>query len=346
MIRGLLIALSVLLAGCVSSSSGLPGISPSESNAGRFAGAASRAQLYASVSTAAHYPSVERYRLLHGVPAANPDRVYSGYGGLMAVDGTGALYVVGGNGLIVDAFPAGSTKPKREIEIPYVAKRCKFGSGGTQAISALAADATGHLFLGIYTYAEDRAHMRRHDVPPAPQTKGWPCEGVAIYAPGAEGKALPIQVIRYSIPSDVIGLAVDAADNLYVAVNQAEVDEYTNAINDPTKSRVFKSTYTGQIHSIATDERGDLFIASTGASYELGRIERYSPAAGGSGAPSSQITLSAGVHLLPALAAHARVIYLDDKYSSVDLYHAFKNGSQSPFYSLPAQNVSSLAIGP
>ncbi len=131
-------------------------------------------------------------------------------------------------------------------------------------------------------------------------------------------------------------LAVDAADNLFVDDTGSEVDEFANSITNPKKTRVFSGGYVGNAVSIATDAKGNLYIASTDNSYQNGRIERYAPDAEGSGQPTSTIVLPSGVHLLPSIAERGRVLYVDDVFKGVDLYHARKDGSQSPFYSFAA----------
>lgn len=302
--------------------------------------------LYVSVSTASHYPSIERFRLVNGRPQAKPDLVYEGYGGPLAVAGDGTLYV--GNvsyKVAVAAFPPNASTPSREITLPNIFRHCHSGSGsGSTFVSSLAADTSGHLFVGIYTYYD--APRRAEITKPSKSKFPWPCEGVAVYAPTAKGKAHPIQSIQYSQASYLLGLAVDSADNLFVDDSTYEVDEFSNAVYDPQKTRVFRGGYVGYAHAIATDARDNLFIASTGASYKSGRIERYATDASGYGKPKGTITLSSGVHLLEAIAASKRVLYVDDVGSSVDLYHSRENGNQTPFYSLPATNIVSVATGP
>lgn len=302
--------------------------------------------LYVSVSTASHYPSVERFRLVDGVPQTKPDLVYEGYGGPLAVAGDGTLYV--GNvsyKVAVVAFPPNASTPGREITLPNIFRHCGTGSGsGSTVVSSLAADTSGHLFVGIYTYYD--APRRTGAIKPSKSKFPWPCEGVAVYAPTASGRARPIQTIRYTQASYLLSLAVDSADDLFVDDTTTEVDEFSNAVYDPQKTRVFRGGYVGYAHAIATDARDNLFIASTGASYKLGRIERYAADASGYGKPTGTITLSSGVHLLEAIAASKRLLYVDDVGSSVDLYHAHQNGNQSPFYSLPATNIVSVATGP
>ena len=305
--------------------------------------APSTGHLWISVSTATHYPSIERFKLVNGVPQATPDLVYNGYGGLLAVAGDGTLYASApdyGNGVV--AFPPNADQPSRTITIPEH-RVCGRGSGGYSGVSSLAADAGGYLFAGIYTTGTAApvrgSHRGKHKSPRL-------CEDVAVYSPTADGEAIPIQLIHFPKPHWLMGLAVDASDNLFVDDSTYEVDEFVNALSKPKKTRVFKGGYVGYAHSIATDGTGNLYIASTDASYKTGRIERYAPDADGSGPPTSTIVLPSGVYLLETIAERGRVVYVDGQDKGVDLYHAHKNGNQSPFYSFTASNVISMATGP
>jgi hypothetical protein len=282
--------------------------------------------------------------LVNGVPEASPDLVYNGYGGLIAVAGDGTLYANApnyGNGVV--AFPPNADQPNRTITIPEH-RVCDRGSGGYADVSSVASDTAGYLFAGIYTTGTiaPSGGSRNRGRAKFPRL----CEDVAIYTPTANGDAIPVQLIRFPKPHWLMGLAVDATDNLFVDDSTYEVDEFANALTNPKKTRVFSGGYVGYAHSIATDGAGNLYIASTDASYQTGRIERYAPNAKGSGQPTSTILLPSGVHLLESIAERGRVLYVDDVGKGVDLYHARKNGSQSPFYSFAASNVISMATGP
>jgi hypothetical protein len=172
------------------------------------------------------------------------------------------------------------------------------------------------------------------------------CEDVAVYSPTADGRARPIALIHFPEPHWLMNLAVDGADNLFVDDSLHDVVEFADAATKPRKTRVFKGGYVGTAHSIATDAAGNLYIASTDPSYQSGRIERYAPSADGAGPPTATITLAPDVYLFLALAERGRVLYVDPQDSGVDLYHAHKNGIQSPFYSFTASYVTSMATGP
>jgi hypothetical protein len=300
--------------------------------------------LYVAVTTSTHYPSVERFRVVHGLPDSTPDRVYEGYGSLIAVSGDGTLYAFGGiySGRDIYAFGPRSTKPLRKIEIPSPG-RCGVSSSEETTVSALAADAQGYLFAAIYTYAGGLARRTHGGVP---AKSGVPCNGVAVFAPGANGKVSPVQTIplRRAI---ITGIAVDARDNLYVTEDPYTIAEFTNAVTDPQRTRVFHTKSPAHVSSIATDDAGDVFISNINYGYKTGWIDRYSPSAKAKGPPTSEIRFQgSSLHFLRAIAVGQRVLYDLDGSDSVDLYHALKNRSQSPFYSFAANDGSALAIGP
>jgi hypothetical protein len=332
----------IALAGCQAGAASDPPVASRPANR-EATPPRSTGHLWLSVATSTHYPSIERFKLIDGVPQSSPDAVYGGYGGNIAVAGDGTLYTdsheyAGG----VFAFSPGSSQPNREITIPAL-HSCDRGSGGSAEISTIAADAAGYLFVGIYTTGT-LSHPEGYKDRGAPKYPRL-CEDVAVYSPTANGRAVPIQLIHFPQPHLMQSLAVDTADNLFVDDSGSEVDEFANATTNPQKTRVF-SAYISNAHSIATDAKGNLYIASTDFGYKNGRVERYAPNADGSGPPTSTVALPTGVHLLEAIAERGRVLYVDDVNTGVDLYHPRRNGSQSPFYSLTASNVISVATGP
>jgi hypothetical protein len=302
--------------------------------------------LYVAVTTATHYPSIERFRIVHGLPESTPDRVYEGYGGLIAVAGDGTLYAFGNvaSGGDIYAFGPRGTKPARKLDIPSPG-RCGVSSGEETEISALAADAQGYLFAAIYTYAGGVAPGTDRAVPA--KSGRVPCNGVAVFAPGANGKVSPVQTIPLGQRAVVTGIAVDPRDDLYITEDPYSIAEFTNAVADPQRSRVFHTKAPAHVSSVATDDAGDVFISNVNYGYKTGWIDRYSPGAKAKGPPTSQIRFQgSNLHFLVSIAVGRRVLYDVDDFTSVDLYHALQNRSQSPFYSLAANDVSAVAIGP
>jgi hypothetical protein len=287
--------------------------------------------------------AIERHRLRKGIPAKAPDHVYTG-SGLLALAGNGTLYsTLALSPIVVDVFSPGSEKPVRRIDVD---PGCHFSSSGFNVVKGIAADASGYLFVLIYSYpgaAPSRA-SRGADSSPEART---PCNGVAVYAPNAKGKAHPVQAIRLSNSAGLDGLAVDGNDNLYVA-GGSSVNEYANAIVDPTLTRTFSGKYLGTVRAIATDAAGDVFIANAQQSYSSAWIDRYSSMASGGGPPTSMFDLEgSGPHWLWSIAVHRRYLYVDDTGTSVDVYDALKNGAQSPVDSLvESKKIDTIAADP
>lgn len=343
------VSLGLALAGCQSGSpAGVPSVSPLTSGSKRASPAATSKNLYVAIVTAGPRLAIDRYRLHNGIPTSPYNRVYQGYGGLIAVAGDGTLYsTLGESPNVIDVFSPGSNTPAREID---VSPDC--GPSSFTVINAIAADRNGYLFVLIYSYPGAKRSYEARSARAGPDAR-TPCNGIAVYAPNANGRAHPVQRIRLSDVAEADGLAVDVNDNLYVAENYPSVvKEYSNAVADPKRTRTFRGKYLGGIRSLAVGSAGDLFIASAEQSYTMGWINRYSPAAKGTGPPTSAIHLQgSGPHLLYSIAVQGRYLYADDTQQfaqpqSVDVYYARKNGTQSPLYSLSEPKVDSVAVGP
>lgn len=346
--RFALFGLFLALVGCQSGalSSGVPGTSPQRAiwfNPPATGGA----HLYVSFSPASNpnYVSVERFRLVNGMPQSKPDRVYNGHGGLIAVSRNGTLYASDPQGSSLNtvfAFDGGRTKLDRTISV-RLPRQCGASSSSVTLISALATDPQGNLFVGVLTYGQD-ASLRANTTASPRASVRVPCNGVAIFAPNAKGQAKPIQSIDLGYLGNVNSLAVDSADNLFIGDYPTNIPEYANAIKQPKQTRLYHTLHAGWVSSLATDAAGDIFISNT--NYQNAEIDRYTPAAS-QGQPTNEIALAgSGFHALLSIAARGGDLYADDKISSVDLYHARKNGPQRPFFSLAFPYVRSVAVGP
>jgi hypothetical protein len=345
------LALLFALAGCQSGalSPGVPGAS-SVGTLGLNGTPNGRPDhLYVSVAPASdpNYTSVERFRLVNGIPRSKPDRIYSGGQGMLdiiAVSSDGTLYATGlfSESLTVYAFDGGNTKPDRTIQVPYPHHCGSFSSRATE-ISALATDPQGNLFVGILTFDQEASRRVAATVSPEASVHA-PCNGVAIFAPNAKGQAKPIQSIDLGRLGWVNSLAVDTKDNLYVGDYPTNILEYANAVQGPKEIRLLHAHSADWVSALATDAAGDIFIANT--NYQSAVIDRYAP--GASQGPNNEIQLSgSGFHTLQSIAVRGRDLYAQDQISSIDLYHARKNGPQSPFYSLATSGYFRfVAVGP
>jgi hypothetical protein len=341
------LALVVALGGCGTRAPGLLPASFQPEGVAKTSRASEQVgDLYVSVSKATHYPSIERFPVVNGLPAKNPDEVYEGYGGPIAASADGTLYVAdagAGKDFTIFAFSPQSSKPSRKFEVPMPG-RCGAYSGAA-TIPAITADAQGNLFAAIYTYPQARTHQGQRDA--SRRSALVPCSGVAVFAPDATGKAKPIQTITLPRGSDIVSLAVDAKDNLYVADFPSKVIEFANAVAGPSSTRIFHAKSEARFSSLATDAYDNVFISNTYYGYKTAFINRYSPSAKANRPPTSQILLQgSGLHYLISVAVLRGVLYAADGFESIDLYHARKNGGQIPFYSLAASDIASIAAGP
>jgi hypothetical protein len=305
--------------------------------------------LYVSLSPQhnPNYVSVKRFPFVNGIPRSKPDRVYRGHGQLIAVSNDGTLYAAdpaaSAPTMTVYAFDGGRTKLDRTIRLPFPTNCGVYSSQVTQ-INALATDPQGNLFVGILTY-DQGATRRPHAKAPLRSSLSVPCNGVAIFAPDAKGRAKPIQRIDLGQQAWVNSLAVDAADNLYIGNYPTAILQYANAVKNPMQTRSFQTRYAGWVSSLATDAAGDIFVSNT--NYQTAVIDRYAPTVPSQGPPTNEIALAgSGFHALLSIAVRGRDLYADDKIASVDLYYARKNGPQTPFYSLAFPYVRSVAVGP
>ncbi len=303
--------------------------------------------VYVAVETATHHTSIERFHLVGGIPQGNPDHVFDGYTGPIAVSAYGpTLYAFGylRSPSTIYAFVPRNDQPDRTLKIPGPG-RCGVSSGEVWAITAVAADPAGYLFAAISTYAEAPSHRRTAIVPA--KSGGVPCNGVAVFAPDANGKVQPVQTIPLGRHTTITGIAVDPADNLYITEDPYTIAEYTNAVTNPQRSRVFHVKSPAHVSSIAADDEGNVYISNINYGYQTGWIDRYAPSAKGNGPPTSQILFQgSSLHFLLATAVRRRELFAADDFTRVDLYHSRHNGAQSPFYSFPTTNVSALAVGP
>jgi len=340
---GLLFALAGCQAAGLAPSAAVP---PQASGVRREATPDTRSgHVFVAVTSATHYPSVERFHLVNGVPESTPDRTYDGYGFLIAVSTNGTLYSFGQIGDYgIYAFSPRSNKPARRIEI-HSPEHCGLSSGGESTISAIATDAKGYLFAAIYSY-DGGATARTRPLAPAASTR-VPCDGVVVLAPNAKGKAKPVQTITLGRHTIITGIAVDHADNLYITEDPYKIVEFANAVAAPERTRVFHTKAPAHVSSIATDDAGNVFISNVNYGYKTGWIDRYAPAANGKGPPNSRIMLEGSrLHFLLATAVRRRELFAVDTFDQVDVYHARAKGPQSPFYSFPANDASSIATGP
>jgi hypothetical protein len=273
--------------------------------------------------------TIQRFRLVHGVPVAPPDLVYREYDGPIAVGRDGTLYAKRGRWIY--AFPFGSTTPSRRILIPRLVIWCSdAGLFGPAAV-----DSRGFLWVFIDATVSGARGMQPVTTP---DRGHLPCYGTVAFAPSAKGRAAPVQTISTGAFG---GVALDDAENLYaIAGGDVYGQEYSNALLAPQLIRVFERPLTYP-SALTVDGDGDLFVLNTG---NPDTIMVYKTRTGGS-TPADTIVLQQA-NYATSLAVDDRLLYVPTAYVSVDVYQAFLNGPQLPVYSLPLRGADSAAVGP
>jgi hypothetical protein len=210
---------------------------------------------------------------LVGLLTLPPSPLY--YGGPLATDPSGQIYVAGGDGtnhaaqiLIYPPNSTGAATPSRTINIDDV--------------NRLAVDPAGRVYV---------LNLGENYAPPA----------VAVYASDASGAATPLRtLVLTGVLPPVSDIVADAAGNLYVAGyigNGWAVAVYPPTANGPcTPARTIAFGLDGSsiAYGVAVNSAGNIF-ANVGSSSPNGPtvIEEFAPGADGPASPINTINLTA-----------------------------------------------------
>ncbi len=149
----------------------------------------------------------------------------------LAVDNAGTLYVTNGSNSTVTVYPRGKMKPVRTLS-------------GATAPESIAVGTDGTVYVGTICSA-------------CPQK-------VMVYSPGA---TTPSYSIRDSKIEQTTGLALDAANNLYVGYTSAtgyagRISEYPPGSRGPGTQLPMSFSWT---HGMVFDAKGDLVVVDSKA---------------------------------------------------------------------------------
>lgn len=200
------------------------------------------------------------------------------YGGPVAIDSSGQLYVIvaetttsdlgmGGDVFVYPPDSTGQATPSRTIE-PNIWGAC-----------ALAVDANGLLYVGFN--------------PGAGTT-----QMIAVYSATASGAGNPLRTLAVTGVAVILDMAVDAAGNIYVAGYRVNGDNAIAIYSSQASGAVPSRTITfpnSNVYGVAVDAAGDIFANvcrnCTDTSID---IEEFAPGASGAATPFRTINLPLG----------------------------------------------------
>ena len=183
---------------------------------------------------------------------------------------------------------------------------------------------------------------------------------ISVFAPGATGNAAPIRIIAGSLTqlNDASGIAVDSAQNIYVAnTNSGNVLVFSSTeTGNVAPSRILAGTATGITTPVglAVDSAGDIYIASFNQPSNSSLVLEFTPGATGNAAPTRTLTAVAS-DTLAGMAVDA----LDNLYVftqaptsnqlAIDVFSPGATGSAAPSATITssawtASNFGQIAV--
>jgi hypothetical protein len=271
--------------------------------------------------------TVQRFRIVGGVPESKPDRVYSSVGAPIAVDSHGYLYAtgnlmtgcgaIGGAGVFV--YGPRSRSPIRTL--------CIAGCGNPPCagISSLFVDGQGYLYSGI------GVRFVRYG-------GSWQ---VNVYSPGSSGETPPVQTIdsgscnTKGCQYTLTGLAVDAHDNLHVSNNGSPESVLSFASPTTNPTQIADLTGSGIVNpsGLAVDSSNEMYVDNPNGTNSF--ISAYRAKANGNPPPDREISVTGEQTFGSGIATAAGLLLIPDPMANV-VYavRARKNGPQRPIWAL------------
>jgi hypothetical protein len=277
--------------------------------------------------------SVERFKIVGGIPKAPPDLIY-GAAMPIALDSVGDLFATSPSHSAILVFPPGSTTPTRTLNLVL-------RNAVNIAATCLLVGPFGDLYVG---YSAD--FTVRSGRPPE--------SGVLIYAAGASGESRPLQRIivgRGGAQGTVSGLVLDSRKELIVAVFGILPTNAVYAYSSPTKRPKRIRTLTGPAAmwpvGLALDSSEELYIDNLdpqNVSHSF--IAALPVTASGSPQPDRQITIAGAKSLGFGITTSAGILFAPDSVGNA-VYEAYatRNGQQSPISTLPFTSPTDVKLG-
>jgi hypothetical protein len=202
--------------------------------------------------------------------------------GAIATDSIGQVYVVGSNVSVYSPDCAGTANPVRAINLGRVTLFFVRSFG----VSAIAVDPAGRLYVAL-------TPGNVEDAPPPM---------VAVYSPTASGAATPIRILQLTnfYPTGVSDIAVDAAENLYVAGYSRDaanvIAVYPATASGPSTPSRTIALGNDNVYGVAADSAGNIFASVCLGCYDGTNfaIEKFAPGADGEASPIDIINLTVG----------------------------------------------------
>ncbi len=290
-----------------------------------------------------------RYRLINGVPAWQPDLTYARVSSTFAVGTDGSVYDIkwidNSDGMEVLAPDKDVVRRRIVLADPY----------STWYQGLLARDG--------YAYAQylwDPSAASRSG-----RGARYPGNGlcdedtfipsVLVYGPGARGQAPWRQCFptstEYYVYAQIVWMALDGRGDLYVPSTYSTINVITAPRTDPKLSRSLENDDFKNIHAIADDGHGNIYVAETrpGATTEfIYSIATFADSGSGAVAPIRELYYrSAGMQ--QNIAVDDRYLYVGTC-GGVLIYSKSATGYAAPFATLPLPFVGTqtpvIAIGP
>jgi hypothetical protein len=283
-------------------------------------GTASGGHLYLSAPLPTSvFATIYEYPLTNGIPAQSPDNTLSTK--LFNVEGV----AIGPDG---DLYVSG-TKVRNHQELPWIDVWSP-GATGTQAPVRFLDGIGG---TGVAVDANDYLYAYS-----------------SIYAPGAQGKAKPVQVLKAPRGEFFVSVAVGPQNDAYLDGGTSAF-VYANPVNDPHRidSFCWRPKYAAS-YAIAVGSDGTAYVG--GNDYDLhhtaypGQIFVFPPGTKGCNPARSITTTDEPLNIIDGLVAAGPYLYALDYGGSLVVLDPTK-GAQAPIARIgTGYEASGLAIGP
>jgi hypothetical protein len=256
--RLLLLGSVLALAACGPRSTPSPAIPPADPLAEVLRGPFVAGHLYVSLSGDAGHGPIERYPIVDGAPAVDPDLAYpANLGGAFGVDSDGTLYA------------------QEDGKYPYYFHMAVFGPNSNriarriiphpQPYQTYPTSVIGRAGFVYLAFEQNTSAQRRF----GRGQPAFPCAffGIAVYGPKAHDLAPYLTCFATTFGAVANGISLGPDGNLYslssTPSGEPAVDVYGNLASSPTLLRTMYGDSFAGASGIANDDEGHLYVAAT-----------------------------------------------------------------------------------